>query len=125
MPILDLAYCSRQLEFRRNQISQSLTRKHTQLREEINLRKPHGETADDDYFSSCVADIEEAQHQEKDTIAMCRMLGGTDTCISPLRCLLYLAVWGPTGDVIGVLSIHGTSIGVNVSPFTTSVTPPY
>ena len=123
MPILDLAYCSHQLKFRRNQISQSLTRKHAQLREEINLRKPHGETADDDYFSSCVADIEEAQHQEKDAIAMCRMLGGTDTCISPLR--RSLAVWGPTGDVIGVLSIHGTSIGVNVSPFTTSVTPPY
>ena len=114
MPILDLAYRSRQLEFRRSQISQWLTHEHAQLREEIDFRKSHGEAADDDYFFSRVADIEkEAQRQEKDAIAMYGMLEGTDARISPLR--RALAVWGLTGDDIGVLSIHGTSTGANVS----------
>jgi hypothetical protein len=114
LPILDVAYRSRQLNFRRNQISQWLTHEHSQLREEIEFRKSQGEPADDEYFSSRVADIEkEASRQEKDAIAMYGMLADTDARISPLR--RALAVWGLTGDDIGVLSIHGTSTRANVS----------
>lgn len=113
MAILDLAYRSRQLNFRRTQISQWLTHEHSQLREEVELRKSQGEAADDDYFSSRVADIEkEANRQEKDALAMYGMLEGTDDRISPLR--RALAVWGLNGDDVGVLSIHGTSTGANV-----------
>ena len=114
MPILDVAYRARQLNFRRSQISQWLTHEHAQLREETEFRKSQGEPADDEYFSSRVADIEkEASRQEADAIAMYGMLEGTDARISPLR--RALAVWGLTGDDIGVLSIHGTSTAANVS----------
>jgi fatty acid synthase subunit alpha, fungi type len=61
-----------------------------------------------------MADIEkEASRQEKDVIAMYGMLEGTVARILPL--CRALAVWGLTGDDIGVLSIHGTSTGANVS----------
>ena len=114
MPILDIAYHSRQLNFRRNQISQWLSHAHVELREETEFRKSQGENLDDEYFSSRVADIEkEASRQEKDAIAMYGMLEGTVARISPLR--RALAVWGLTRDDIGVLSIHGTSTGANVS----------
>lgn len=114
MAILDIAYRSRQLNFRRTQISQWLTHEQSQLREEIELRKVQGEAPDDEYFSSRVADIEkEARRQEKDAIAMYGMLEGTDDRASPLR--RALAVWGLTGDDVGVLSIHGTSTKANVS----------
>ena len=73
-----------------------------------------GEAVDDEYFSSRVADIEnEAKRQEQDAIAMYGMLEGADARISPLR--RALAVWGLTGDDIGVLSIDGTSTNANVS----------
>lgn len=114
MPILDVAYRARQIDFRRTQISQWLTHEHSQLREETEFRKSQGEAVDDEYFSSRVADIEsEAKRQEKDAIAMYGMLEGTDARISPMR--RALAVWGLGGDDIGVLSIHGTSTGANVS----------
>jgi len=114
MPILDIAYRSCQLNFRRNQISQWLSHAHVELREETEFHKSQGENLDDEYFSSRVADIEkEASRQEKDAIAMYGMLEGTDARISPLR--RALAVWGLTSDDIGVLSIHGTSTGANVS----------
>jgi hypothetical protein len=114
MPILDVAYRSRQLAFRRNQISQWLSHEHSQLKEEIEFRKNQGEALDDDYFSSRVADIEkEASRQDKDALASYGMLEGADPRISPLR--RALAVWGLTADDIGVLSIHGTSTGANVS----------
>jgi 3-oxoacyl-(acyl-carrier-protein) synthase len=114
LPILDIAYRSRQLIFRRNQISQWLTHEQSQLREEIEFRKSQGEPANDEYFYSRVADIEkEAGRQEKDVLATYGMLEGADARISPLR--RALAVWGLTGDDIGVLSIHGTSTGANVS----------
>ena len=113
MSILDLAYRSRQLNFRRTQISEWLTHETAQLREEVELRKSDGEAVDDEYFSSRVSDIElEAARQEKDALATYGMLEGTDARISPLR--RALAVWGLTGDDIGVLSIHGTSTGANV-----------
>lgn len=113
MAILDLAYRSRQLNFRRTQISQWLTQETAELREEVEARKSEGEAVDDEYFSSRVSDIElEATRQEKDALATYGMLEGTDARISPLR--RALAVWGLTGDDIGVLSIHGTSTGANV-----------
>lgn len=93
---------------------------HSQLREEIDFRKLEGEVVDE-YFSSRVADIEnEAKRQEKDALAMYGMLEGADARISPLR--RALAVWGLTGDDIGVLSIHGTSTGANVSQVFSSFT---
>lgn len=113
MPILDIDYRSRQLGFRRTQISQWLSHEHTQLGEEIELRKARGEDLDDGYLSSRVADIEkEAARQEKDAISTYGMIEGADPRISPLR--RALAVWGLTADDVGVLSIHGTSTGANV-----------
>jgi len=114
LPILDLAYRSRQLSFRRTQISQWLAHEHSLLRDELEFRKTQGESLDDEYFSSTVANIEkEASQQEKDALAMYGMLEGTDPRVAPLR--RALAVWGLTADDIGVLSIHGTSTGANVS----------
>jgi len=93
LPILDVAYRSRQLTFRRSQISQWLMYEHSQLREETDFRKSQGEAVDDEYFSSHVADIEnEAKRQEEDAIVMYRMLEGADARISPL--CRALAVWG-------------------------------
>ena len=113
LPILDVAYRSRQMNFRRSQISQWLLHEHNQLREEVVYRKAQGEVVDEDYISSRVADLEtEANHQEKHALAMYGMLEGSDPRIAPLR--RALAVWGLTADDIGVLSIHGTSTGANV-----------
>ncbi|KAL0953237.1 hypothetical protein HGRIS_004490 [Hohenbuehelia grisea] len=112
LPILDLAYRSRQLSFRRGQISQWLENERSLLQEELEFRKVQGEAADSDYFASRVATIEkEAAQQEKDALAMYGMLQGSDPRVSPLR--RALAVWGLSADDIGVLSIHGTSTGAN------------
>jgi fatty acid synthase subunit alpha, fungi type len=113
-PLLDLAHRSRQLTFRRTQISQWLSHEHSVLREEEEAFKSRGELVDDDYFPSRMADIEkEANRQEKDALATYGMLEGADPRVAPLR--RALAVWGLTPDDIGVLSIHGTSTGANVS----------
>jgi fatty acid synthase subunit beta len=113
LPILDVAYRSRQLTFRRKQISQWLSHEHSQLHEEQEFRKAQGESVDQEYLSARIADIEkEAVQQEKDALAMYGMLEGTDPRIAPLR--RALAVWGLTADDIGVLSIHGTSTNANV-----------
>ncbi|KAF9467993.1 fatty acid synthase [Collybia nuda] len=112
LPILDVAYRSRQLAFRRTQISQWLLHEHSQLQEELEFRKSQGESVQEDYFASRVANIEkEASQQEKDALAMYGMLEGSDPRVAPLR--RALAVWGLTADDIGVLSIHGTSTGAN------------
>ncbi|KAG5638483.1 hypothetical protein H0H81_012415 [Sphagnurus paluster] len=112
LPILDIAYRSRQLAFRRSQISQWLSHEHFELQEELNLRKAQGEIVEDDYFASRVANIEkEAAQQEKDALAMYGMLEGSDPRVAPLR--RALAIWGLTADDIGVLSIHGTSTSAN------------
>ncbi|KIY43927.1 fatty acid synthase [Fistulina hepatica ATCC 64428] len=112
LPILDLAYRSRQLSFRRQQISQWLTHEQFQLQEEVEYRKSQGEPIDDNYISSRVDAIEkEAAQQEKDALAVYGMLEGTDARVSPLR--RALAIWDLTGDNIGVLSIHGTSTKAN------------
>ncbi|KAK2463415.1 hypothetical protein APHAL10511_004501 [Amanita phalloides] len=112
LPILDIAYRSRQLSFRRGQIAQWLSHEHAQLQEEVEFRKDQEEEIAVDYISSRVADIEaEAARQEKDALAMYGMLEGSDPRIAPLR--RALAVWGLTADDIGVLSIHGTSTNAN------------
>ena len=56
--ILDVAYCSRQMAFRRNQISEWLLHKHNQLQGEIEYCKAQGEAIDEDYISSRIVDIE-------------------------------------------------------------------
>lgn len=107
-----MAYRSRQLTFRRRQISQWLTNEQELLRDEVEFRKSKGETLDDSFFSGRIADIEiEASRQEKEALATYGMLVGSDPRIAPLR--RALAVWGLTVDDIGVLSIHGTSTGAN------------
>ncbi|RDB25744.1 Fatty acid synthase subunit alpha [Hypsizygus marmoreus] len=112
LPILDVAYRSRQLAFRRTQISQWLSHEHAELQEELTSRTAQGESFEEEYFSSRVADIEkEAAHQEKDALAMYGMLEGADPRVAPLR--RALAVWGLNADDIGVLSIHGTSTSAN------------
>lgn len=114
LPILDVVYRSRQLAFRRTQISQWLSHEHSQLQEELEFRKNQGESVEEDYFASRVANIEkEAGQQEKDALAMYGMLEGSDPRVAPLR--RALAIWGLTADDVGVLSIHGTSTGANVS----------
>ena len=112
LPILDVAYRSRQLAFRRKQISQWLNNEHDMLRDEVEFRKAQGETVDDEYISSRIAQIEqEASQQEKDALAVYGMLVGSDPHIAPLR--RALAVFGLNADDIGVLSIHGTSTQAN------------
>lgn len=114
MPILDVAYRRRQLEFRRTQISAWLNNELDQLKEQMEYARSQGDASDDEYFSTRVADIEqEAKRQERDALAQYGMLEGYDARVSPLR--RALAVWGLTGDDVGVLSIHGTSTNANVS----------
>jgi fatty acid synthase subunit alpha, fungi type len=82
LPILDIAYRSRQLNFRRNQISQWLTHEQSQLREEIKFREWQGEPANDEYFNSRVVDIEkETGCQEKNALATYGMLEDVDARI--------------------------------------------
>ncbi|KAI0950742.1 hypothetical protein AcW1_007973 [Taiwanofungus camphoratus] len=112
LPILDVAYRSRQLAFRRSQIAQWLANEQHQLQEEIEFRKGRGNTPDADYLASRIADMEkEAARQEKDALTTYGMLQGADPRVAPLR--RALAVWGLTADDIGVLSIHGTGTGAN------------
>ncbi|KAF9485144.1 fatty acid synthetase alpha subunit [Pholiota conissans] len=112
LPILNVAYRSRQLSFRRTQIAQWLSHEQAELQEEIASRKQAGETVDEEYVSSRIVNLEkEAVRQEKDALAMYGMLEGSDPSIAPLR--RALAVWGLTADDIGILSIHGTSTGAN------------
>ncbi|KAJ7217504.1 hypothetical protein B0H12DRAFT_1241728 [Mycena haematopus] len=84
LPILDMAYRSRQLAFRRTQISQWLAHEHSQLQEEIQLQKTQRAPIDDER---------------------------TDPRIAPIR--RALAVWGLTAGDVGVLSIHSTSTKAN------------
>ena len=113
MPILDIKYRTRQLEFRRKQISQWLTHEHYQLQEEIEFRKQEGAEFTEEELAARVDSIEkEAARQEKDALAVFGMLEGFDPRVAPLR--RALAVWGLTTDDVGVLSIHGTSTGANV-----------
>ncbi|KAI6168120.1 hypothetical protein EDD17DRAFT_746406 [Pisolithus thermaeus] len=112
LPSLSLDYRSRQITFRRKQISEWLSHEHTQLQAEIDALKAENSTVDEDYFATRVADIEkEAHRQEKEVLGTYGMLEGSDPRVAPMR--RALAVWGLTADDIGVLSIHGTSTGAN------------
>ncbi|GBE87869.1 fatty acid synthase [Sparassis crispa] len=112
LPMLDLVYRSRQLAFRRSQISEWLANEQQQLQEDIEFRKSRNEVVDEEYLASRVADVEkEAARQEKDALATYGMLEGADARVAPLR--RALAVFGLTADDIGVLSIHGTGTGAN------------
>jgi len=93
LPILDIAYCSRRLSFRRTQISQWLTREQYELQEEIAYRKKEGEAIDEEYISSRPVNLEkEPARQEKYALGMYSMLEGSDPSVAPLR--HALAVWG-------------------------------
>ena len=95
LPIINMAYCSRQMTFCHSQISEWLLHVHNQLQEDIEYCKGQGEAINEDYLLSHIADIElEARH----ALAMYGMLQGSDLI----------------ADDIGVLSIHGTRTGVNV-----------
>ena len=111
LPILDINYRSRQLAFRRKQISDWMNLENDQIREDLQAAQVQGEV-DEEYFSTRLADVErEGVRQEKEALATYGMLEGSDPRIAPLR--RALAVWGLTPDDLGVLSIHGTSTGAN------------
>jgi fatty acid synthase subunit alpha len=109
--LLDIKYRSRQLAFRRKQISQWFENEHELLRSELDARKSSG-SGSDDWFKTRVAMIEEeAKRQEKDALATYGMLEGSSPSIAPLR--RALAVWGLDADSVGVISCHGTSTKAN------------
>jgi 3-oxoacyl-(acyl-carrier-protein) synthase len=111
LPILDIKYRTRQLAFRRKQISQWAENERELL--EAETEGVEGEAAKE-LISTRLAHIEEEAHrQEKDALATYGMLQGADPRIAPLR--RALAIWGLKADDIGVISIHGTSTKANVS----------
>jgi len=112
LPILDIAYRSRQLAFRRKQISQWIENEQSLLKDELDLRADSTEAEKNEFTQERIALVEEdAVRQEKDAMATFGMLEGSDPRIAPLR--RALAVWGLTADDIGVISIHGTSTKAN------------
>lgn len=99
-PMLDIGYRSRQLAFRRKQISEWISNEHEILREEVISRQSRGENIGSDYVASRETDIEqEAVRQEKAAQATYGMLEGVDSRVAPLR--RALAVWGLNADDIG------------------------
>lgn len=100
-PMIDIAYRSRQMAFRRKQISQWISNEHEMLREEVAMRQERGEKIEPSYVGSRETDIEqEAVRQEKAAQATYGMLQGTDSRVAPLR--RALAVWGLTADDLGM-----------------------
>ncbi|BEI89755.1 uncharacterized protein CcaverHIS019_0211170 [Cutaneotrichosporon cavernicola] len=109
LPILDLKYRSRQLAFRRKQISQWFENELDNLRDEASVT---GKADDSEWFARRVDFIErEAKRQEKEALGTYGMLEGSDPNIAPLR--RALAVWGLDADSVGVISCHGTSTKAN------------
>lgn len=109
IPLLDVKYRSRQLAFRRRQISQWFENELDLLKDEA---VASGKNEDNEWFKTRVSFIEnEAKRQEKDALATYGMLHGTDPSIAPLR--RALAVWGLNADSVGVISCHGTSTKAN------------
>jgi hypothetical protein len=99
-PMLNIAYRSRQMAFRRKQISQWIANEHEILHEEVTLRQNKGEKIEPGYVASREADIEqEAVRQEKAAQATYGMLQGNDSRVAPLR--RALAVWGLNADDLG------------------------
>ncbi|ODN92793.1 hypothetical protein L198_05588 [Cryptococcus wingfieldii CBS 7118] len=110
LPLLDIQYRSRQLAFRRKQVSQWLENEHELLRLELEGR--NSQTGNEEWFAARVAFIDdEAKRQEKDALATFGMLEGSHPNIAPLR--RALAVWGLDADSVGVVSCHGTSTKAN------------
>jgi fatty acid synthase subunit alpha len=106
--LLDIKYRSRQLAFRRKQISAWLEHERSILNEEL-----QASGGDQSTTAARLASLEqEALAQEKQALATYGMLEGSDPTVAPLR--RALAVWGLTADDIGVVSIHGTSTVANV-----------
>ena len=102
LPLLDVAYRSRQLAFRRKQIAQWIENEHELLKHELSLQSVRSE----EFLQDRIAMIEsEGVRQEKDALATFGMLESQDPRIAPLR--RALAVWGLTPDDIGVVSMHG------------------
>ena len=98
--MLDIGYRSRQLAFRRKQISEWISNEHEILHEEVISRQSRGENIGSDYVASRETDIEqEAVRQEKAAQATYGMLEGVDSRVAPLR--RALAVWGLNADDIG------------------------
>lgn len=109
LPLLDVKYRSRQLTFRRKQISQWLESEHELLRTEV---QGQGGSIDDDWFKARVSFIDdEAKRQESAALGTFGMLEGSHPNIAPLR--RALAVWGLDADSVGVVSCHGTSTNAN------------
>jgi fatty acid synthase subunit alpha len=110
--LLDIKYRSRQLAFRRKQISQWFENEQDLLREELEARKRSGLTDEPSFVATRISFIEEeARRQEKEALASFGMLEGSDSRVAPLR--RALAVWGLDADSIGVISCHGTSTKAN------------
>ncbi len=109
LPLLDVKYRSRQLAFRRKQISQWLENEHELFRYELGSRKgADSET----WFQTRLSFIDdEAKRQEKAALATFGMLEGSHPSIAPLR--RALAVWGLDADSVGAVSCHGTSTKAN------------
>lgn len=103
--LLEIEYRSRQLAFRRKQISEW-------MEHELSLVRGQSKEC---IAGRLVAIEQEAIAQEKQAMATYGMLEGSDPTIAPLR--RALAVWGLTADDIGVVSIHGTSTVANVGLF--------
>jgi fatty acid synthase subunit alpha, fungi type len=108
--LLNVKHRSRQLTFRRTQISAWMDHERTLIKEELGILG----NSQLDVAARLVAIEQEALAQEKQAIAMYGMLEGvSNPTIAPLR--RALAIWGLTADDIGVVSIHGTSTVANVS----------
>src|SRR5258705_268514 len=76
LPILDVSYRSRQLTFRRSQISEWLLHEEAQLQEEIQYRKHQNGIVEEEYIASRIADLEkEAKRQEKEALGIEFLLG--------------------------------------------------
>ncbi|TIB03399.1 hypothetical protein E3P94_00662 [Wallemia ichthyophaga] len=112
IPTLDLNYRSRQMAFRRKQISEWLDNELEIMSEELAAVEKNGEKVDEATMQTKVSFLEEeAERQEKQALGSFGMLEGSDSRIAPLR--RALAVWGLKVDDIGFCSFHGTSTKAN------------
>lgn len=109
LPILNVAYRSRQLAFCRKQISQWIENEHDLPQFEVEAQAEDKKEA---FIQERVAFIEaEAVRQDKDAMATFGMLEGSNPRVAPPR--RALAIWGLTPDDMDVASIHGTSTMAN------------
>ncbi|TIC66451.1 hypothetical protein E3Q02_01872 [Wallemia mellicola] len=112
IPTLDINYRSRQMQFRRKQVSEWLDNELELLSEEFAAIEKSGGKVDEATIKARTSFLEEeAERQEKQALASFGMLEGTDARIAPLR--RALAVWGLKADDIGLCTFHGTSTKAN------------